>query len=514
MNHRPARALAAAALLALPFAAVAERMHRYDVVIASDLGEIDVHACFDDRAPARLVSTAPQAARFLRNPHITAAPARPLDYDGNGIDLPEEVAGATPPPCVDYAVDLAAAVRAELGRFAQRWQRDLTTTPALRLWRPRPAAGGNDRKDAGTGAGDQLEPDDSVAGDIEVTFRLPKGVAVSAPWQLLSQSESEVVYRVGHTPEDWPGIVAFGRFRVDDVVVPGATLRVAIIDGDPPADARIANAWVEHAARAVATLYGEFPLASPQILLFPRGHSDVPVPWGQVVRGGGAAAQLYFDQYRPLAELDADWTATHELSHMLLPDLAAGDTWLSEGFASYYQNVLRARAGMLTQQQAWKELAGGFERGRRDTREGETLAETTRNMRSERAFMRVYWSGAAFVLLADLGLRAQSGGRQSLDTALAELKRCCLPMDRYWTGDELLRKLDAITGTTLFTELAAGIVDSKDFPDVSDAFADLGLGIEYGALRFDDDPAHVALRDAIMTAGTAPGRDAAITTPR
>jgi hypothetical protein len=493
MTHGPARALAAA-LLALSFVARAELVHHYDVGITNDLDELRVHACFAGPAPARLVASAPQAARFLRSPRLAGDPSHELEYDGNGIAVPDAAAATASPLCVDYAVDLAAAVRAELGRFAQRWQRDLTTTPALWLWRPRPVTPGAEAV-AGT--------HDPGEADIEVSFELPKGIAVSAPWQRVSHSDTQAVYRVGRTPEDWPGIVAFGPLRVDEVAVPGAVLRVTVIDGDPPADARVANAWVEHAARAVATLYGAFPLESPQILLFPRGHSDVPVPWGQVVRGGGASAQLYFDQHRPLADLDADWTATHELSHMLLPDLDAGGTWLSEGFASYYQNVLRARAGMLTAEQAWKELAGGFDRGLNDTRDA-TLAEATRNMRSERAFMRVYWSGAAFVLRADLRLRAESGGRQSLDTALAELRRCCLPAERYWSASELLEKLNAITGTTLFTDLAATIVDSKEFPDISGAYAELGLGIEMGKLRFDDDPAHVALRNSVMGVGTAP----------
>jgi hypothetical protein len=467
-----AQCLLAVSMLALmPAIASAERVHHYDVTVARDLSRLSIHACFDG-TPARLYASAPQAARFLRDLHVAGAPARTLSTDDQGLALEGVAAGE----CVDYAVDVTAAINAELGRFAGRWERDVTTAPQLWLWRPTPA-----------------DPD----ADIEVTFDLPGGLAVSAPWQLVARHESKVVYRVGHTPEDWPGIVAFGRFQVDDIEVPGALLRVALIDADPPADPHIAHAWVERAARAVATLYGEFPLASPQILLFPRGHSGEPVPWGLVVRGGGAAAQLYFDKYRSLADLDADWTATHELSHMLLPYLDDNATWLSEGFASYYQNVLRARAGMLTSRQAWEELAGGFERGRRDTRD-ESLEETTRNMGRERAFMRVYWSGAAFVLLADLRLRRETDGRQSLDTALAELRRCCLPSDRYWSGRELLDKLDAITGTKFFPELADGIARSREFPDLSAPYHELGLRIENGALQLDAEPRAAALRDAIM----------------
>ena len=469
--HRAQRLLAASMLAFMPAMASAERLHRYDVGIASDLSRLSVHACFDG-LPARLFASAPQAARFLRDLHVAGATTRTLHADDEGITLEGIESG----DCIEYAVDVAAAINAELGRFAGRWERDVTTAPQLWLWRPMPA-----------------DPD----ADIEVTFDLPKGVDVSAPWQLVARNGNNVVYRVGHTPEDWPGIVAFGRFHVEDVAIPGAVLRVALIDADPPANARIARAWVEHAARAVTTLYGEFPLASPQILLFPRGHSADPVPWGMVVRGGGAAAQLYFDEYRTLEDLDADWTATHELSHMLLPYLDDDDTWLSEGFASYYQNVLRARAGMLTARQAWEELAGGFERGRRDTRD-ESLLETTRNMRREHAFMRVYWSGAAFVLLADLRLRRETDGRQSLDTALAELKRCCLPAERHWSGRELLDKLNAITGMKFFPELADGIVASHAFPDLAAAYAELGLSIADGTLHFDDDTKAAALRDAIM----------------
>ena len=127
-----------------------------------------------------------------------------------------------------------------------------------------------------------------------------------------------------------------------------------------------------------------------------------PVPWAHVLRGGGVAAEFYVDRTRSLDELRRDWTATHELSHMLLPYINRGDAWLSEGFASYYQNVLRARAGMLAPEQAWNKLYRGFQRGRDGTR-GRTLAEASRSMGRDRAFMRVYWSGAAIALTPEGG---------------------------------------------------------------------------------------------------------------
>ncbi len=222
------------------------------------------------------------------------------------------------------------------------------------------------------------------------------------------------------------------------------------------------------------------------------------VPWAQVQRGGGPAAHFYIDQYRPLDEFRSDWTATHELSHMLLPFVARRDAWLSEGFASYYQNVLRARAGMITPEQAWEKLYAGFARGRDGTR-GDPLAEVSREMYRRGAFMRVYWSGAAIALLADVELRRQSGGRASLDVALRRLADCCLPSHRTWTAREVLARLDEMTGTAVFMDLYADHADSRRFPEIGGASAALGIIERDGGLDFSDDPVATRLRRAIMS---------------
>src|SRR5207244_449476 len=101
------------------------------------------------------------------------------------------------------------------------------------------------------------------------------------------------------------------------------------------------------------------------------------------------------------------------------------DAWLSEGFATYYQAVLRARAGFFSARYAWQKMHEGFERGRRQT-SSRSLAETSARMGREYQYMRVYWSGAAIALLADVALRKSSGGKKALDDALRALRTCCL----------------------------------------------------------------------------------------
>ncbi len=109
-----------------------------------------------------------------------------------------------------------------------------------------------------------------------------------------------------------------------------------------------------------------------------------------------------------------------------------------------------------------------------------TLADATERMYRNGAFMRVYWEGAAIMLLADQRLRARTQGRQSLDTALDQLQRCCLSPEVGWRGRDLFARLDELTGTTVFSELYEQHVGSEKFPDIAQAYSALGLRIGTG----------------------------------
>ena len=64
---------------------------------------------------------------------------------------------------------------------------------------------------------------------------------------------------------------------------------------------------------------------------------------------------------------------------------AAGTViWLAEGLASYWQNLLRARTGLLTPQQAWQQLDAGFGRGRSVAGDQLSLAELSGVMHERR----------------------------------------------------------------------------------------------------------------------------------
>jgi predicted metalloprotease with PDZ domain len=219
-----------------------------------------------------------------------------------------------------------------------------------------------------------------------------------------------------------------------------------------------------------------------------------------VLRGGAPAAHLFINQRRSASEFLTDWTAVHELSHLFLPYLRPEDAWLSEGTASYYQHVLRARSGMIAPAEAWQNLHTGFRRGMK-SQPNVTLADATEGMYRNGAYLRVYWEGAAIMLLADQRLRTRTSGSQSLDSALRQLRECCVASETGWQAAEVFAKLDEVTGTTVFRELYETNVRAEAFPDLAEAYGLLGLQVQTNGETIelqDDDGAKVRLRDSIM----------------
>jgi len=286
---------------------------------------------------------------------------------------------------------------------------------------------------------------------------------------------------------------------VTEASIPGATLRIEV---QPPIDDEKAAeivTWLQSASSNVSLAYGRFPSASPRIVVIPAQDrswgGDSPVPFGRLTRQGEDKIELYINADRPIEEFYGDWTATHEFSHLMLPYLGSRHRWISEGFASYYQNVLMSRAGQYTPRQAWQKLYSGLERGR-ISRPDLTLNEAA-DAGVRQARMKIYWGGAAIALLADIELRERSGGRESLDVALDRLQQCCLPSQRTWSGPELFAQLDALVDGAVFMPLYKRYANSGGFPDVGPALNSIGIATDDATVSLEREAPLVHVRDAI-----------------
>ncbi len=324
--------------------------------------------------------------------------------------------------------------------------------------------------------------------------------SVSVPWMPLGGNRFEL----RPSPGSATGTAVFGDFANLPLKTTGATLQVAALDGpDLSLDHGKLLEWLQVAADDVAGVSGRFPNPSVQVIVQPvTSHGRSPVPFGYVIRDGGEAVRFFVDPRRPIADYHADWTATHEFAHLLLPYVRSREKWVSEGFASYYQNVLLARRGAYDETEVWRRLHRSFGRAE-DVRNPPRLDRLhERSFRDVR--MLVYWSGAALALEADVRLRSLGQGL-SLDTVLGRLADCCLPSERTWTAAELFRQLDTFTPEPVFVPLYDAYMANRGMPDLDPLLADLGIETGADGVSLSAEGRLVAVRKAIMRPKAAAG---------
>jgi hypothetical protein len=377
--------------------------------------------------------------------------------------------------CLDYRADLAAIAATHRQDVGWRLGEDLVSAPQLWL----------------------LRPDVQGDADADAQVVLPPGWSISVPWLERGRTQQNIHFRIPATPPDWSATVAIGHFDEERIALPGGVLRLTILHGADAAQRAKLHDWLAHVSHAVLSAYGRLPLADVQVLMIPVGKRDGAVVFGESTRGQGNALHLLVDPSKPLSDFNDDWIAVHELSHLMHPYLGDRGNWLAEGLATYYQNVLRARAGFLTPAQAWDRLYAGFKRGETAHDEG-TLADAAMNMNRTHAYQRVYWSGAVYWLTVDRDLRRNSGGKLDLETALSHFRDCCLPDYRGWKPEDFVTKLDALIGVHTFSQRYREFAAMTQFPDWQKVYTDLGVRDDDGRVVFDAAAPDAKLREAIM----------------
>ena len=469
-RHRAIFLLAIAPLLA-PVAASAVDTHTYTVTVDSSLQRLEVEARFEP-ATKDLTARSSQAPGFLLDAHDCES-GQAIDVRGRRM-----VAPGNGIRCLSYTVDLEAAAAAERRNEALRSSNRIVS-PTVWMWRPR------------------LDNDDR----IRVAFRLPDSVRVSVPWRPVPSLADS--YDLVASPQSGSAIAIFGKFESAVTWVADARIRVDLLDTGHDLEAAAIVDWVRNAATNVARAYGRFPNPAARVIVFPLDSSpwasDSPVYFGRVVRDGGETVELLIDPRQPIRAFYDDWTATHELSHMMVPYVRREQRWISEGFAQYYQNLLLARAGRYSEREAWQRLYEGFERGRESAPQLSPNAATRGAERNTR--MKIYWSGAALALMADVELRRRSSGKRSLDDVLSELQHCCLPSQTTWSGKRFFTRLDSFLEEPLFMRLYARYANANGFPDVRPLLQQLGVDWQHGRVRLNDDAQLAEIRAALTAQG-------------
>jgi len=424
------------------------RVHHYKITISDDLESAHINACFSGKAPEYL---AVDYRRSTKN--IVSFPKSEAGY--------VEIVGRywktkylEENACINYKASISEHLvkKNKLMSGPLNYQRENTW-----LWLP-----------------EKLSEDESVIAE----FDLPENVNLSVPWKSLDKPNQ---FQISRAPIDWGFTLVVGHFEQRSVeLLKGAELELNFLGNIQQIDAL--SQWVTHVADSLKNYLGEFPAPKVQVVLlensrFARG----PVPWGEVNRGGGFGIRFVVNSGQNIDEFYSDWTASHEFAHLLMPKLRYEDSWMSEGLASYLQYLLMARGEQINQQEAWQELYEGLRRGSKGTESlnGETLKETMHNRRKtgwrSGRTMRIYWSGAAYFLLADWKLRQKSQGTIGLAEVLKKFNLCCSESPKLWTGKEFALKLDSLSSSQIFSKLYKEVINSEEFPDYLPALEGLGI---------------------------------------
>ncbi len=268
--------------------------------------------------------------------------------------------------------------------------------------------------------------------------------------------------------------------------------------------------WLRHASYTAATLYGHLPRSPIRVVLERSDRGRGAVPYAQVIRGSRQGVRFSLNPGFPLRAFIDDWTAVHELVHLYIPYPGDSGIWLSEGLATYYQNLLRARVGILTPQLAWQKLSEGFQRGLADDQfDAMTLEEVSAAMWDTGSYMRVYWSGTAFFLEADMQLRLDSNNRLSLDTVLERFVACCREQTEPGNAEQLISALDQAHGSQLFSQLYRRYARLRGMPDYAALLTRLGVEQTGNNTRLTPvEPQLAAIRSGMMQSSTSSQRAA------
>lgn len=458
---------------------------RYVARVDAELERMDLALCSDEPLPSKLVAGEGSIA-FVRR--ATLREGGLLEREGEALRIPD----GTGAGCVDLELDLAGLAAAS-SRFGSALDDGAMLSPREWLWHPERVP-------------EQL--------DATLELELPAGVHVTAPWPRVDGDATR--RRLERSAFRWDAWIAFARHEPLVFDAAQSEFEVAVIGGDPAASAAGIQRWISVAAESSAHLYGRFSRERVAVVvLVGRRWGGDPVLFGMARRGGGASAMLILGDDARDAELPGEWVATHEFLHFALPLCA--DPWLGEGFVTYYQNVLRARQGVLAgepgggdaidvqSRRALELFADGFDRGASSR---QTLAEASATMNQRGAYMRVYWGGTAVALDLDVQLRRASEGKRSLDDLMRSMLGW-VAEDRRFRAGEVLERFDRevaqwhaageLRWEIVPSEIAREHLESKAIPRRILELVELAVEVDGTSVRLLDRPSDaVAMRRSIF----------------
>ena len=312
-----------------------------------------------------------------------------------------------------------------------------------------------------------LKPLPLPQGNVRFTFT---GDDVAVP----SGSFTDGHFATGLSPKGFSteafnegSLAAFGAFRVADVTVPGATLRVSVAGAMPKLGEAGVVKWVQDAGTCVAQLYGHFPVPHTSVFLLPAPGADEPV-FGKVLSLGGPSILVLTGSDYDVSTIHDDWVLVHEMIHLGTPTFVGKQRWLGEGLATYLEPRLRTRMGWLTPARLFRFWA-------REMRRGVPSPSNKLPLDERDSIDDIYWGGALFLFLSDVHIRVATKGLHSLDDVVRHMVEMGGDGTQVWSIDQFLKAGEEATGTAVLREMYGRYGKGTERPDLEGLLASLGI---------------------------------------
>src|SRR6266478_3476680 len=272
----------------------------------------------------------------------------------------------------------------------------------------------------------------------------------------------------------------------DRLELRGSTLCL-FLDDTSPSRHQLLHTWVERSAHIVADYYGRFP--APLDVLRLQSMEGRGVGGGRTTNDSGLVIQVSVGREATAAGLSDDWVLVHEMVHLALPEVGRRHNWLAEGLATYVEGIARAQFGNREITDVWAEYRHSMPMGL--PREGEGGMDQTST------WGRTYWGGALYCLQAEVSIRAQTGNKLGLQTALRAILKETGGDGFDRDIDGVLRIGDVATGTRVLEGLYRQIKNTPQVPNLDLLWSRLGVPQDPKTQPFDDHAPLAAVRIAI-----------------
>lgn len=318
---------------------------------------------------------------------------------------------------------------------------------------------------------------------VQVRVHTPNALQFASGMNAIDETGRNFAFRSYDLDEG--SFTAFGPMRHYRIDVPGregerGRLDVAIVGRTRYAMTDEAmKSWVDDATRVVTPLFGRFPVDRTTLFIVPAKNED-EVVFGKVLSLAGASVALVVGDKMPETARHQDWVLVHELFHLGFPTFRGEGRWLGEGLATYYEPILRARAGWTKEADVFRQFARNMPRGMPQRGSGAGLA-------SRDDLDSIYWGGALFCLAADVAIREETKNRKSLDDVIRVALSRGGDATKVWTVAEVMRVGDEVTGTNVLSRMYERHAQRGERIDLDGLLASLGVEkVEDGGWTLDD----------------------------